>query len=521
MGHKAHPIGLRLGIHRKWKSNWFFESKNYPKFIHLNLNIEKFFKGFLYFYNIKTLLLNCQLVKLATNQIFIFVFYYRFRKKLKKSLYKWKVKKWKIHLEKHLSKKQHFLNYNFVQAKFKNSLIKKFQLSQQKLTFFSFLIKKPIFETNLKQVTKIFLNTNKDLNQLYYYIKVLSQIQKKFVVSKLFLLKIKLQLRYLNSILNYNKYCIEKNTFKAKKQLFLLKNIYFFYNSFFKKNLIPTIKGPLQQKYETNLIRFIRKLFFTNIYYNFYLKKYNKKNKVKSKKRYIISTKNLYYPLSAVKKFLTKITNSKVKLIFINTLSFTKFIYLIEDSKKKRKEKFNILQIQKIMLNKFKYNAIFIKDFVHLSFIALLLKNTSVLTSFIGEQFKRLPKNRKQLKLLAFINQTLKIFCQQRKEFIGFKLQIQGRLNRRNRTHKWTFQNGILPIQTYKTRVEYGYSEGLTRSGLIGIKLWIFYQKLFKNFLKKKLLQYLYYSKHKKFFTQPLVQINNYAKTKSTKISKK
>lgn len=315
-------------------------------------------------------------------------------------------------------------------------MIKKFQLSQQKLTFFSFLIKKPIFETNLKQVTKIFLNTNKDLNQLYYYIKVLSQIQKKFVVSKLFLLKIKLQLRYLNSILNYNKYCIEKNTFKAKKQLFLLKNIYFFYNSFFKKNLIPTIKGPLQQKYETNLIRFIRKLFFTNIYYNFYLKKYNKKNKVKSKKRYIISTKNLYYPLSAVKKFLTKITNSKVKLIFINTLSFTKFIYLIEDSKKKRKEKFNILQIQKIMLNKFKYNAIFIKDFVHLSFIALLLKNTSVLTSFIGEQFKRLPKNRKQLKLLAFINQTLKIFCQQRKEFIGFKLQIQGRLNRRNRTHK-------------------------------------------------------------------------------------
>jgi hypothetical protein len=83
MGHKAHPVGLRLGIHRKWKSNWFFISKNYPKFIHLNLNIEKFFRGFLYFYSIKTLLLKCQLIKLASNQLFIFVFYYRFRKKKK------------------------------------------------------------------------------------------------------------------------------------------------------------------------------------------------------------------------------------------------------------------------------------------------------------------------------------------------------------------------------------------------------------------------------------------------------
>ena len=61
MGHKTNPIGLRLGIYRKWNSNWFVNSKNYPKFLHLNLNIEKFFQGFLYFYSIKTLLLNCQL----------------------------------------------------------------------------------------------------------------------------------------------------------------------------------------------------------------------------------------------------------------------------------------------------------------------------------------------------------------------------------------------------------------------------------------------------------------------------
>lgn len=147
-------------------------------------------------------------------------------------------------------------------------------------------------------------------------------------------------------------------------------------------------------------------------------------------------------------------------------------------------------------------------------------------------------KNRKQLKLLTFITQSLKIFCQQRKEFLGFKFQLKGRLNRRNRTNKWTFQKGILPIQTYKTRVEYAYTEGFTRSGLIGIKLWFFYKKKFKKVLKTKLLQYLYYSKYKQYLNTNLISTPNsnnffskkknfnnikskYVKAKSKKISKK
>jgi ribosomal protein S3 len=87
--------------------------------------------------------------------------------------------------------------------------------------------------------------------------------------------------------------------------------------------------------------------------------------------------------------------------------------------------------------------------------------------------------------------------------------------------------------------VEFGYSEGLTRSGLIGIKLWLFYNRTFKKLLKKKILQYLFYSKYKSY----LFLINNIkhklkqkqilkfkiekntlsynVKTKSTKISKK
>jgi ribosomal protein S3 len=122
-----------------------------------------------------------------------------------------------------------------------------------------------------------------------------------------------------------------------------------------------------------------------------------------------------------------------------------------------------------MMLNRYKYNAIFIKDFIHLASITILLKNPVPLVKFIAYQFKRLPKNRKQFKLLKFLNQSLYIFCKQRHEIVGFKFQITGRLNRRRRTHKWVFQKGILSLQTQKTRVEYAYSEGFTRRGLIGI----------------------------------------------------
>ena len=85
MGQKVHPIGLRLGIHRKWKSSWYFDSNNYTKFLHMNLDIEKFFKGLLYYYPIKTLLMNCQIIKLPSNHLYIFIFFYRLRRKKKKN----------------------------------------------------------------------------------------------------------------------------------------------------------------------------------------------------------------------------------------------------------------------------------------------------------------------------------------------------------------------------------------------------------------------------------------------------
>jgi len=41
MGQKVHPYGLRLGINKTWKSNWFVNPKNYTQALHEDLQIKK------------------------------------------------------------------------------------------------------------------------------------------------------------------------------------------------------------------------------------------------------------------------------------------------------------------------------------------------------------------------------------------------------------------------------------------------------------------------------------------------
>ena len=276
----------------------------------------------------------------------------------------------------------------------------------------------------------------------------------------------------------YNYYHILKKKFK--------KNVFFSFKNF----LIRFILNKKLEKKKKNLT-YSDKIFLL-------------KTKIKRKKnRKIFSKKELNFSFNNVKKFLSLLTNCKINLIFINSLSFCQFYYYTQPQRvliKKNKERYNIWPLQRYLFNRYKYTAIYIKDFICLGFISVLIKNPQILVNFIGYQFKHLPKNRKQLKLLYFITQTLKILCEQRTEIIGFKLKIKGRLNRRNRTKSYIYKKGRLPIQTINTRVEYGYSEGYTRSGLIGIKLWIFYDKMFKNKLKKKLLEFLLYSKYKSKF---------------------
>ena len=520
MGHKAHPIGLRLGVHRKWKSNWYFDSKNYPKFLHLNLDIEKYFKGFLYFYPIKTLLVNCQVIKLPSNHIFIFIFFYRLRKRFKKIKNTlWKTKRWKSNLKRFL------INKNIEELPFK------FSYNENNKIFLNSFIDNVYKQKSLKQ--KIFLKNNLNLD-----IKNFKNLLQNFKINRQKIIILKNLQFEKKSILFQIQY---KNKFYLNQLLFFklllnnlyLKNVFFkvwlfqvylFLNNIKQSYNNKNFKFLIKNLYSKNLIKKQRKIKFLKlkkkswkIFFSKTRNSLNKKtlpkNKIKhllklrsritlKKKKYLkcFAKKNLNSSIKNIKKVLSLISNSKINLIFINSLSFCKFYYYTQKksiNKNYINERFNIWPLQRFLFNRYKYTAIFIKDFIHLAFITILMKNPQVLVNFIGYQFKHLPKNRKQLKLLSFITQTIKILCAQRPEITGFKFQIKGRLNRRTRTRVYIFKKGVLPIQTNITRVEYGYSEGFTRSGLIGIKFWIFYNKIFKIKLKKKLLEYFLYSKYK------------------------
>jgi ribosomal protein S3 len=522
MGHKVHPIGLRLGIHRKWKSNWYFDSKNYTKFLHLNFDIEKYFKGFLYFYPIKTLLVNCQIVKLASNQIFIFIFFYRLRRKYKRIKNNfWKTKRWQLNLKTFLiNKKLEEIPFNYSKKQnnkkvFKlalkkiylknftsNIIIKKNQTNILIEFLKTFLLYKRYLKTIclLKNIKNVIFNKNLKIKYKLYKLLIFKSNILKINFLELYLKKH----FYLNNNIFLNIWLNKISKLKKKKIFYYNIKILFNNN---KNNII--IK---KKKYQIKLLKkSLKKQFRFSLNrkrFNYKKRQLEKlknkvKTKLKTKTKKIYSKQKLTASIQNAKIFLAKLTNSQTHLIFINSLSFCKFYYYTQKKNKEKnhiKERFNVWPLQRFLFNKYKYTAIFIKDFIYLAFITILIKNPQVLVRFIGFQFKHLPKNRKQLKLLSFITQTIKILCEQRPEIIGFKFQIKGRLNRRTRTKTYNFKKGNLPIQTNSTRVEYGYSEGFTRSGLIGIKLWIFYKKEFKIKLKKKLLEYFLYSKYKTKF---------------------
>ena len=86
MGQKIHPQGLRVGISRKWNSNWFATGAEWKTLFFYQKEVENFFKALLYFYPYtkiskqkRVLLFDVKLFKYNVNKIFLFVFFYKFR----------------------------------------------------------------------------------------------------------------------------------------------------------------------------------------------------------------------------------------------------------------------------------------------------------------------------------------------------------------------------------------------------------------------------------------------------------
>nr|DAD55185.1 TPA_asm: ribosomal protein S3 [Phytophthora agathidicida] len=178
----------------------------------------------------------------------------------------------------------------------------------------------------------------------------------------------------------------------------------------------------------------------------------------------IINYLNLYYP------------NNNIKL-FIKNVQFFEFIQLRKNLKKifdKIKKKNRINKNIKKMIYNFSY--------------AFYTKNINIITFYIRQTLERKKTHKK---FINNINNMLQEFFKMFSNFVGYRLQFKGRLNKSKRKKKMVFQKGKIPLNTLEYDIKYHFNEFKTPSGICSIKLWVFFKPLKialnPKFLKKQI----------------------------------
>ena len=416
MGQQINPIGIRVGLHRKWKSNWFLEDKYYTNFLLLNFEINKYLTGILRNSTVNSFLINCYISKISLEKLYICVFFYRLRDQAS---------------NKRKQKKRRNKGGKIDYAKFESKI-----------------------NINLK---KIFIKKNKIKGKSMIILNIISLKKINVLYSKS-----KILLKKNNTELNLIK--IKKIKFNNKRSIILQKI-----------NNNDDVKSV-------------------------FLKKIKKMIKLNRRNLKLNSNKNF----KLIKKSLSELTNSKIYLIMINSLSFLKFYeYLYEHTylyRYSRKVKYGRLNSIRKMVAFYRYDVKLITDAMNIIYITLLLKQPLFLAQFIGYQLKKTPRNFYFNKIIKFLTYNIISTVRNRKEILGCRVEFKGRLGgrRTRRSRKSQFINeGIMPLNSYNSRIEFGDSKGLTRFGVIGIKIWLCYDTKFNSNLQKDLLLYFGYSKKK------------------------
>lgn len=200
-----------------------------------------------------------------------------------------------------------------------------------------------------------------------------------------------------------------------------------------------------------------------------------------------------------VKKIVSILTQSNFSFYKLNALSITRFEFEMNRDKElkskqimieKKKSAEFLNQLERKIESRYRYVAIYIKDLVRITFFSRYLKKVDFMANFYAFLLSKLPRKRKETKLIAFFVTILKVFSAQRVERIAVRLRFQGRLNRWRRTKSITGQKGYLEYYSYKSRIEFGIGQAITRKGTQGIRIWLCYNSNFKDILKIAIFSY-------------------------------
>ena len=129
-------------------------------------------------------------------------------------------------------------------------------------------------------------------------------------------------------------------------------------------------------------------------------------------------------------------------------------------------------------------------DLLRLGFVAIYLKNASVLAQLLATSLARLPRNRKEIPFIRFRIKVVKVLVSARPERLGVRISFKGRVARWNRTKVLIGESGRLALYTYSSRLEGGRAQAITRKGTRGVRVWLAYHPSFAKRFRPTLLSF-------------------------------
>ena len=68
----------------------------------------------------------------------------------------------------------------------------------------------------------------------------------------------------------------------------------------------------------------------------------------------------------------------------------------------------------------------------------------------------------------------------------GIKIKCSGRLNGVEMARKESYQEGKLPLHTFRAQIDYGFAEAHTTYGVLGVKVWVNKGEVIKTINRQK-----------------------------------
>lgn len=105
--------------------------------------------------------------------------------------------------------------------------------------------------------------------------------------------------------------------------------------------------------------------------------------------------------------------------------------------------------------------------------------HANIMAQEIAGQLERRTPHKRVLK------QTLARLLRN-KEVKGAKIKVKGRLDGADIARaEWVF-SGSVPLHTLRSDIDYGFSEAVTKWGVVGVKVWIYKGQVFKKDIENK-----------------------------------